>query len=133
MIQRENATKPISLSGQAADESLYDLSILEEMDDKEYIVEIVSMFLKDTPGELKEIKAALAAGNTEVVYKKAHKLKSSAGILQAQRLIDLLTDLERLAKTEKIDADLSILLENVQRQYKDLEQALQQLLKKMAA
>jgi len=133
MIQRENATKPISLSGQAADESLYDLSILEEMDDKEYIVEIVSMFLKDTPGELKEIKAALAAGNTEVVYKKAHKLKSSAGILQAQRLIDLLTDLERIAKTEKIDADLSILLENVQRQYKDLEQALQQLLKKMAA
>jgi len=133
MIQRENATKPISLSGQAADESLYDLSILEEMDDKEYIVEILSMFLKDTPGELKEIKAALAAGNTEVVYKKAHKLKSSAGILQAQRLIDLLTDLERLAKTEKIDADLSILLENVQRQYKDLEQALQQLLKKMAA
>ena len=133
MIQRENATKPISLSGQAADESLFDLSILEEMDDKEYIVEIVSMFLKDTPGELKEIKAALTAGNTEVVYKKAHKLKSSAGILQAQRLIDLLTDLERLAKTEKIDADLSILLENVQRQYKDLEQALQQLLKKMAA
>jgi len=133
MIQRENATKPISLSGQAADESLYDLSILEEMDDKEYIVEIVSMFLKDTPGELKEIKAALTAGNTEVVYKKAHKLKSSAGILQAQRLIDLLTDLERIAKTEKIDADLSILLENVQRQYKDLEQALQQLLKKMAA
>ena len=133
MIQRENATKPISLSGQAADESLYDLSILEEMDDKEYIVEIVSMFLKDTPGELKEIKTALAAGNTEVVYKKAHKLKSSAGILQAQRLIDLLTDLERIAKTEKIDADLSILLENVQRQYKDLEQALQQLLKKMAA
>ena len=133
MIQRENATKPISLSGQAADESLYDLSILEEMDDKEYIVEIVSMFLKDTPGELKEIKAALAAGNTEVVYKKAHKLKSSAGILQAQRLIDLLTDLERIAKTEKIDADLSILLENVQRQYKDLEQALQQLLKKMSA
>jgi len=133
MIQRENATKPISLSGQAADESLYDLSILEEMDDKEYIVEIVSMFLRDTPGELKEIKAALTAGNTEVVYKKAHKLKSSAGILQAQRLIDLLTDLERIAKTEKIDADLSILLENVQRQYKDLEQALQQLLKKMAA
>ena len=133
MIQRENATKPISLSGQAADESLYDLSILEEMDDKEYIVEIVSMFLKDTPGELKEIKAALAAGNTEVVYKKAHKLKSSAGILQAQHLINLLTDLERIAKTEKIDADLSILLENVQRQYKDLEQALQQLLKKMAA
>ena len=133
MTQRENAIKPISPSGQAADESLYDLSILEEMDDKEYIVEIVSMFLRDTPGELKEIKAALTAGNTEVVYKKAHKLKSSAGILQAQHLINLLTDLERIAKTEKIDADLSILLENVQRQYKDLEQALQQLLKKMAA
>ena len=133
MTQRENAIKPISLSGQAADESLYDLSILEEMDDKEYIVEIVSMFLRDTPGELKEIKAALTAGNTEVVYKKAHKLKSSAGILQAQHLINLLTDLERIAKTEKIDANLSILLENVQRQYKDLEQALQQLLKKMAA
>jgi len=133
MIPRENVTKPASLSDQAADESLYDLSILEEMDDKEYTVEIVSIFLKDTPGELKEIKAALAAGNTDAVYKKAHKLKSSAGILQAQRLITLLTDLERIAKTEKIEADLLILLENVQRQYKDLEQALQQLLKKMAA
>ena len=133
MIQRENLTKPVPLTGQAADENLFDLSILEEMDDKEYIVEIVSMFLKDTPGELKEIKLALTAGNLETVSKKAHKLKSSAGILQAQYMIGLLADLERIAKTEKTEAGSLTVFENVQRQYKDLEQALQKLLKNMEA
>ena len=131
MIQRENEMKPLPVTSPGLEENLYDLSILQEMDDREYIIEIVSMFLNDTPKELKAIKEALTACNTDTVYKIAHKLKSSAGILQAHRLIYLLTEIERIAKSEKSGDKLANLFDNVQQQYKDLESALQKLLKNM--
>lgn len=133
MIQRENETKPLTVTSPSSEESLYDLSILQEMDDQEYIIEIVSMFLKDAPKEFKEIKEALAAGNTDVVYKKAHKLKSSAGILQANKLIVLLTEIELVAKSGEKGAKLISLFDNAQQQYKNLENALQKLIKDMRA
>ena len=131
MIQREKETPPLPATGPSPAENLYDLSILQEMDDNDYIVEIISMFLHDTPDELKEIKDAIIAGNTELIHKKAHKLKSSAGILQAHTLISLLTELERVAKSEKIAGKLTSLFENTQQQYQYLECALKDLLKKM--
>ena len=83
MIYHENLQETNHTIVHPGNDHLFDLSGLEEMDDNEYLVEIVTIFLNETPGELREIREALAAGKTELIFKKAHKLKSSAGVLQA--------------------------------------------------
>ena len=100
------------------------------MEDPEYTTEIISLFIKDTPRQLKEIREALSAGTSETVYKTAHKLKSSAGILQANRLIKFLSDIETTAKAGKGNEDLNGLLKNAEQEYNGLEQKLKSYLKK---
>lgn len=112
------------------DETSFDLSILEEMDDAEYTKEIITLFLKDTPRQLKELREALTAGTFETVYKTAHKLKSSAGILQANKLIHWLAQIETIAKEGKANEQLNSSLKNAEQEYNSLEQQLKAYLKR---
>jgi len=130
MHPSEKNKSNIPAAGLAEDESSFDLSILEEMEDPEYTTEIISLFIKDTPRQLKEIREALSAGTSETVYKTAHKLKSSAGILQANRLIKFLSDIETTAKAGKGNEALNGLLKNAEQEYNGLEQKLKSYLKK---
>lgn len=109
--------------------SLYDLSMLEEMEDNDYLAEVLTIFLKETPGELKEMKEGLLAGNTTIICKKAHKLKGSAGIIQAEKLLGLLDEIEILAKKGVANTILTTLINDAQRQYSSIEQALEKHLK----
>jgi HPt (histidine-containing phosphotransfer) domain-containing protein len=105
-------------------ENLYDLAVLEEMDDNEYLVEIVTLLLKESPGNIKEMKDGLLAGNATMVCKNAHKLKGSVGIIQAEKLIATLGNIEAIAKKGVIDNELMRLVENAQQQYNCIEKAL---------
>ena len=120
MQNQEPHTQYIS----AAAEDLYDLSMLEEMDDTEYLVEVLNIFLKDTPAEFKEMKDAVKAGHTETIAQKAHKIKGSAGIIEAVELCNLLDGIEKIAKTASIDDTLKNLVENAQQLYNIIGQAL---------
>lgn len=80
---------------------LYNLSHLYEMDDNEYFCEILQLYLDTTPSALEEIKEATLYENWELVYKKAHKLKSSLGILQMNSMLEIVTSIELAAKEEK--------------------------------
>ena len=77
---------------------LFDLSMLEEMDDSEYLSEILEMYLTNTPAELKELQDSVASEQFETVYKIAHKLKSSTGLLKATALFEVLVKFEETAK-----------------------------------
>ncbi|GAB2838340.1 Hpt domain-containing protein [Ferruginibacter profundus] len=79
-------------------EGLYNLSMLEEMDDPGYLHEVLTLILQDSPKEIKEMKAALQAGNIAMVCKKAHQLKGSAGVIQAEKLVHLLNSIEITGK-----------------------------------
>jgi len=130
MYPGEKNKNSIPAAALTVDECNFDLSILEDMDDPEYTAEIISLFLKDTPRQLKEIREALTAGITESVQKAAHKLKSSAGVLQANKLIKLLADIETMAKEGKTKDELNGLLKNAEQEYNHLEQKLKSHLKK---
>jgi HPt (histidine-containing phosphotransfer) domain-containing protein len=104
--------------------NMYDLSLLEEMDDNEYVLEVLTILLEETPGDLKQMKTALLASRAEQVYQAAHKLKSSAGIIQATALTALLTDIESMAKTGMINNDLAALVEDAGAQYQEIAKAL---------
>ena len=129
MFQRENDKTNVQAALNTGENS-FDLSILEEMDDPEYTMEIVTLFIKDTPRQLKEIREALTAGSFDTVCKSAHKLKSSAGILQANKLIKYLADIETLAKTGQSKDELTGLLKSAEQEYNSLEQNLKSYLKK---
>ena len=124
----EKTNQTVTLS---SDENLYDLSMLEEMDDNEYMVEMLTLYLTETPEELKEIRQALSGCKTEIISKKAHKLKNSAGVLQAENLINLLTALESIAKSGKVNEELITLIADIHREHKNIEFGLKKYLETM--
>ncbi len=83
----------------SSEEKLFDLTFLEQMDDNGFIIQIVDLYLQDTAKDLNEMNIALKAGQMDTIYKTAHKLKSSTGMLQAHTLFDTLEKTENLAKT----------------------------------
>jgi PAS domain S-box-containing protein len=101
-------------------ENLYDLSLLEEMDDNEYLSEILTIFLNKTPNEINELQQACNSNQFEDAYKIAHKLKSSAGLLKANNLLSVLIKIEENAKAEKSD-ELVKLAELANAEYKRIE------------
>lgn len=104
---------------------LYDLSMLEEMDDTEYLLDMLTTLLHEAPKDIKEMQLALVAGKIDIVCKQAHKLKSSAGIIQAEKLIALLEDIEAIGKKDANGNELISLIENAAQQYNRIEKALQ--------
>lgn len=101
-------------------ESLYDLSMLEEMDDSEYVCEILKIFLRDTPVDLKALKDAANKSNTEAIVQKAHKIKGSAGIIQAEKMCLLLKEIENTAKAG-VTSNITSLIDNTQKLYNKIE------------
>ena len=77
---------------------LFDLSMLEEMDDDEYVEEILSLFLETMPIELNALTVAIAANELNEVYVIAHKIKSSVGLLKARVLLNTITEIETKAR-----------------------------------
>ena len=56
-------------------QKIFDLSYLEEMDDKKTLIQIVELYLTETPKELAEMKFALKIMKPDTIEEKAHKLK----------------------------------------------------------
>jgi len=75
-------------------DKLFDLSLIEEMEDNEYLKSILSTFLNGTPEELNQLQSAFSADQYDEVYKIAHKLKTSVGLFRANGLFDILTRIE---------------------------------------
>lgn len=116
-------------SSLATTEALYDLSMLEEMDDTAYLLEMLSIFLRESPKDILEMREALLGGNIGAVCKKAHKLKGSAGIIQAQKLKMILEDIEAAEKKGIADHNLTLLVENAGKEFDDIEKALKTYIK----
>lgn len=75
---------------------------LKQMSGADFIDELVDTFLDDAPKLLKELHAALKAGNAEAFRRAAHSLKSNGATFGATRLSELARELEMLAKENKL-------------------------------
>jgi PAS domain S-box-containing protein len=80
---------------------LYDLSLLEELDDKESLLDVISLFLENTPVEVMSLPALAQDRNWTELFKLAHKIKGAVAILQATAIAQLLGSIELNAKEEK--------------------------------
>jgi HPt (histidine-containing phosphotransfer) domain-containing protein len=73
------------------------LAKLKELGGEEFVQEIVGLFLNDTPRQIGEARAALAAGDLGGVQRRVHSLKSNAANFGARALQELAFRAERLA------------------------------------
>ena len=125
---------PESMSEAAVTKSdtcdLFNLSMLEEMDDNVYLSEILSIFLKNTPDEISDLHKACTDQHFDSAYKIAHKLKSSTGLLKADHLLNVLVKIEESAKN-KNNNELARLALMADEEYKKVEIPLQAYLIKI--
>lgn len=82
-------------------EKFYSLHHLIELDDVDSLCEILELFLDSTPRMMGEINQAILDKNWEEVFQKSHKIKSSLGILQMNKLMSLMNKIESDAKERK--------------------------------
>ncbi|MBI3239688.1 MAG: Hpt domain-containing protein [Flavobacteriia bacterium] len=80
--------------------------------------------LKETPKDIIEMQEALQSGKVDMVCKKAHKIKSSAGVIQAQKLANMLEAIEALGKKGGADDELDYLIKKAIREYGSIEKSL---------
>ena len=81
---------------------IFDLSLLSEVGDADYVRDIVQTFVDSLPAQVTDLETAVNAGDSDRLYALAHRLKGSTGMLQATEVSDRLGRLERLAR-EKAD------------------------------
>lgn len=87
-------------------EKLYDLSLLEGLDDKDSLLDVLDLFLENTPAQINELVELSKTQQLDSLYQLAHKLKGALAMLQATRISEILGKIEADARekreTEKI-------------------------------
>jgi PAS domain S-box-containing protein len=82
----------------------YNLDNISIKKKKDVIAHVLNIFLRDTPPLLQEIKNSILHEHWDETYQKAHKLKSSVGLLQMHDMLQTVTLIEKYAKTrEQLD------------------------------
>jgi histidine phosphotransfer protein HptB len=71
---------------------------LKSMTDPGFIVELIDVFLSDTPDQIELIRVGIATGNAEQVRRAAHSLKSNSASFGANRLAGMSREIEMVAK-----------------------------------
>ncbi len=133
-LLNEEPTKPLLImeTKTTTNENLFDLSLLQEMDDNEYIAEILTTYLDNTPGELRELQKACSDIQFDAIYKMAHKLKGSAGLLYANGILRILSKIEEFAKAENKEG-MQVLAQQAFDEFKKIEAPLKEVLKNIRA
>ena len=106
-----------------------ELLSLSDQGDPELLIDLIQMYLQDSPNKLAEINAGLEAQDYERVERAAHSLKGSAGNLGAvlvQRDCDQLQQASRRHELDAIRTGVSDLALH----FDDAKRALQALLDK---
>ncbi|MDB5209524.1 MAG: domain S-box protein [Sediminibacterium sp.] len=90
--QNASVTKTNSL------EKLYDLSLLEELDDKRYVYDMILFFLENITADIVQLSSLCDNEDWQGLYKLAHKIKGAIGMMQSRQLLELLAKIESDAK-----------------------------------
>ena len=72
-------------------------------DDKAYLMEVLSCFLENVRDQIETIRQAISDGNAEAVRKEAHAMKGGAGILTADNLAGVASELENIGHSGALE------------------------------
>lgn len=97
-------------------EYLYtNMDYLKELsdDNHEFMIDMISTFLDQTPQFIQDIKAAYKAGNFEEVKKIAHKMKPTFPMMGILNYTDDILLLEKIGMQASPDSNFDIILNKV--------------------
>ena len=110
----------------APPDSPLDLSFLDKLrnmhPDGRAIEELVAIYLEDSPRRIEALAAAASANDADAVRRAAHAWRGSCSLAGARRLVDLLADIETLARVGDVPSPAQ--LATVQRAYDEVRDAL---------
>jgi CheY-like chemotaxis protein/HPt (histidine-containing phosphotransfer) domain-containing protein len=124
------ATAPATMG--EPDSSVLDRRVLARLQaelgggDPAIVVELIEMFLTDTPQLMADLHQALAHRSVDELQRAAHTLKSSSASLGAQQLAACCGALERLARERQLD-EAAAHLDQIEAAYAQVEQILREL------
>ena len=95
--------------------------------DREFLEELVDIFLADAAQRIEELKDALQKGEAENFSRTAHKLKGSSANMGAVRLTDIASNMEGLGKSSALD-DAQALMQPLQEELGRVRDTLQKML-----
>lgn len=70
--------------------------------------EVISVFMKDAPVQLGQLRQALNDNDAERVRQQAHRIKGASANIGAQALSDLAFEIETAGKDAKLDVALPL-------------------------
>lgn len=97
LIDEEKTEDLPIAAAEKTEDKLFDLTMLEELEDDDYLSDILHIFLTNTRQAIAEIKIAFDGNSSESVTSMAHKLKSSVGLLKITKMSTLLNEIENNA------------------------------------
>lgn len=91
---------------------------------REFLIEMIDLFLQHAPERIRAAKEALADGDTRALYRAAHSLKSTAGNLGARGLQRVAERVESRAAEQDLET-IPPLLDEMARRYEDVRDRLE--------
>ncbi len=116
-------TRPESVEGAGASLDASAVESLRELGGEGFVVEVIDTFLSDAPALVATLRTTHEQGDTEELRRAAHTLKSNGQTFGAGRFSDLCRDLEKRARSEKLDGTTE-LLDRIEHEYAALEETL---------
>ncbi len=97
-----------------------------------FAIQVIKLFLQDTPIEIEKIKAGLTNSNYEEIYKNAHKIKPSVSMVGSPKEVyDTLLKINEFSKAEINMDQLKDLIHffdtEISKIYIDLEESLKEM------
>jgi CheY-like chemotaxis protein/HPt (histidine-containing phosphotransfer) domain-containing protein len=85
-----------------------DAALAESDGDVELLHELARIFLEDSPHMIGAVRAAVAAGDPEQLWRAAHKLKGSVANFAAPRVVETALRLEECGRGERLAAAVEL-------------------------
>jgi HPt (histidine-containing phosphotransfer) domain-containing protein len=114
-------------------EEILDHTVLDELlsfaddGDPELLVDLIKMFLDDSPSKVDAVNEGLAVGDFDKAERAAHSLKGSSGNLGARLVQDICEKLQVSTRAHQLDTSRK-LAPKLAAHYEDAEQALRTVL-----
>jgi len=93
------------------------------LDDEEFMVELIDLFLHDMPAQMDWLRAGTGKCDRDEVKKAAHRIRGAAANMGALRLSELCADLEKAVREEE-PQPLGDLLQVIEEEWERVHAAL---------
>ena len=105
-------------------DTLAEIRSLTEPGEADPLIELVDLFLGDTPDQLNGLRAALAAEDAAALHEVAHTLKGSCSNLGAEPMADLCRTLDQAAKAGFL-ASAGTLIDQIEAEFAEVKTVLE--------